>query len=97
MAFVLIAKWTAKEGEDERLWELIQQWVGPTRQEPGNLMYVVHRSRDNPRLFMFYEQYVDEAALDAHRSSEHFQQIAVPKGLPLVETRELEFYETLDV
>jgi quinol monooxygenase YgiN len=43
-----------------------------SRKEPGCLLYIAHRSIDNPSNFVFYEQYKDEAALQAHRESPHF-------------------------
>jgi quinol monooxygenase YgiN len=41
-------------------------------EEPGCLVYRVHRSTKDPELFLFYEMYVDEAALDLHRKATHF-------------------------
>ena len=43
-----------------------------SRQEPGCLMYIVHRHRTDPRRFFIYEQYRDDAALEAHRQSRTF-------------------------
>ncbi len=40
-------------------------------------MYIVHRHKDDPRHFFIYEQYRDDAALQAHRDSPHFQEYAV--------------------
>lgn len=97
MAYVVVAKWTAKEGEEENVWRAAQQWIGPTREEPGNLLYLPHRDPENPRVFLFYEQYVDAAAFQAHRDAEHFQQHAVGTAIPLLEAREVSFYETIDV
>jgi quinol monooxygenase YgiN len=36
------------------------------REEPGDHVYIVHRLQDNPRVFMYYEGYTDQAALEAH-------------------------------
>jgi quinol monooxygenase YgiN len=40
-------------------------------------MYIVHRHTDDPKTFFIYEQYRNDAALQAHRDSPHFQQYAV--------------------
>ena len=40
-------------------------------------MYVVHEHRTEPGRFFIYEQYLDDAALEAHRQSQHFQEYAV--------------------
>jgi quinol monooxygenase YgiN len=97
MAYVVIAKWTAKEGEEDRVWDACRKIVPETRREPGNLMYQPHRDPENPRVLLFYEQYVDAAALQAHRDSPHFQEHAVGTAIPLLESREVSFYETVDV
>ena len=97
MAYVVTAKWTAKEGEEEIVLDAVRNLVGPSRAEPGCLYYQPHRDPENPRVFFFYEQYVDEAAYKAHGESEHFQRHGLGEAIPLLETRERAFYETLDV
>jgi autoinducer 2-degrading protein len=46
-------------------------------------MYQVHRHKTEPRRFFIYEQYKDDAALEAHRTAPHFLQFA-KKDLPKV-------------
>ena len=41
------------------------------RDEPGCLVYRAHRSVSDPDLFLFFETYENEAALDAHRRAPH--------------------------
>jgi quinol monooxygenase YgiN len=60
--------------------------------EPGCALYQVSRSNDNPDLFLLYEQYVDEAALQAHRETPHFKEIVEGTVIPLLEKRERSFY-----
>jgi quinol monooxygenase YgiN len=97
VAYVLVVRMTAREGEEERAAELIGRLVEATRKEPGNVHYIPHRAADDPRVFMLYEQYADKAAFEAHGASEHFQSIAVGELFPLMEgERERLFYETLD-
>jgi len=38
-----------------------------SRKEPGCRMYLAHRSTTDPRRLFLYEQYDDQAAVDAHR------------------------------
>lgn len=95
MAFVLVARMTAKDGEQDRAAELIPQLVAATRQEPGNLEYIAHRDAEDPRVFLMYEQYADKAAFEAHGASDHFKELAVGQLFGLMEDRERAFYETL--
>ena len=97
MAFVVIAKWTAKEGEESAVAEAVSKLAGPSRQEPGNRLYLVHRDPNDTRVFFFYEQYRDEAGYEAHTASEHFRRYGVGEALPRMESRERKFYETWDV
>ena len=96
MAYVVCAKWTAKEGKEDRLVEIIEEMTPPSRAEPGNLYYQAQRSPENPRLFFLYEQYADEAGYEAHMASEHFTRLVKEEAIPeILEAREREFYETL--
>jgi quinol monooxygenase YgiN len=96
MAYVVCAKWTAKEGKEGRLVEIIEEMTEPSRAEPGNLYYQAQRSPDNPRLFFLYEQYADEGGYEAHMASEHFTRLVKEEAIPdILEAREREFYETL--
>ena len=95
MAYVLVVRMTVREGEEERAAELIGRLAEATRQKPGNVHYIAHRAADDPRVFMFYEQYADKAAFEAHGASEHFQRLALGELFPLMESRERTFYETL--
>jgi quinol monooxygenase YgiN len=95
MAYVVCAKWTAKEGKENRLVEIIEEMTEPSRAEPGNLYYQAQRSPDNPRLFFLYEQYADEGGYEAHMASEHFTRLVKEEAIPdILEAREREFYET---
>src|SRR5215212_138812 len=60
MAFVVVAKWTTREGEADKVEEAIRKLTPLSREEPGNLFYQAHRDPENPNLFFLYEQYVDE-------------------------------------
>ena len=96
MAYVVCAKWTAKEGQEERLAQVCDAMTEPSRAEPANRFYQAHRSPDDPRLFFLYEQYDDEAGYEAHMASEHFTRLVKEEAIPmLLESREREFYETL--
>jgi quinol monooxygenase YgiN len=94
MAYVLVARMTAREGEQDRAAELIDQLTEASSAEPGNIYYIPHRDPENPRAFMLYEQYRDEAAFEAHGQTEHFQTLAAGELFGLMEERERLFYET---
>lgn len=94
MAFVVIAKWTARGGEEDAVASAIEALVEPSRAEPGVLLYQPHRDPEDPKVFLLYEQYVDEAAYKAHGESAHFRRFGLEEGIPRLESRERSFYET---
>ena len=74
MADVLtvVAKIRAAKGKGDALAALLKEQVATVKDaEPGCLVYRPHRSTTNPDLFIFYEQYKDDAAFDAHRTAPH--------------------------
>jgi quinol monooxygenase YgiN len=96
MAFVLVARMTTREGEQDRAAELIDKLAAGSRAEPGNVQYIPHRDVENPRVFMIYEQYRDKAAFEEHGQTEHFKTLAAGELFGLMEERERTFYETID-
>jgi quinol monooxygenase YgiN len=96
MAYVVIAKWTARSGEEAAVAAAISALIEPSRGEPGCLVYQCHRDPENPRAFLLYEQYEDEAAYQAHASSPHFAAHGLGDGIPRLESRERAFYVTWD-
>ena len=95
MSFVLVVRMKAKEGEEGHAAELAGELAAATRQEAGCEAYVPCRDPEDARTFLFYEQYRDKAAFEAHGASEHFQRLAVGGLFDLMESRERTFYETL--
>ena len=60
----------------EQEFERIMRIAGPkVREEPGSHAYIFHRSTQDPRVFMFYEAYADQTALEAHRA--HLREMGI--------------------
>ena len=96
MAYVVSARWLAREGREDRVAELIGELGAASRAEPGCLTWLPHRSIAEPRLFWLYEQYADEAAYEAHMETEHFTRLVKGEAIPqLLESREREYFVTL--
>jgi quinol monooxygenase YgiN len=93
---VLAVTWVANPGEEAEVATIFSKLEQASRQEPGCLMYVVHRHRTDHTRFFIYEQYEDDAALEAHRRSPHFQEYAVKALSDIGERREGELYFPLD-
>jgi len=93
---VLAVVWMAKAGREADTASTFSKLTGESRKEPGCLMYQVHRQKTEPRRFFIYEQYKDDAALEAHRAAPHFLQYA-KKELPKIADRiEGQLYEPIE-
>jgi len=68
----VVAKLRAAKGKGDALAALLVEQAAAVRAaEPGCLVYRPHRSTKDPEVFLFYEMYLDDAALDAHRKAPH--------------------------
>jgi (4S)-4-hydroxy-5-phosphonooxypentane-2,3-dione isomerase len=83
---VLAVTWVAKAGREAEVAALFSKLTEESRKEPGCSVYQVHKHRTEPRRFFIYEQYQDDAALEAHRTTPHFMQYA-KKDLPKIADR----------
>jgi quinol monooxygenase YgiN len=83
---VLAVTWMAKTGRETEVADSFAKLSEASRKEPGCVMFQAHRHKTDPRRFFIYEQYQDDAALEAHRASPHFLQF-VKKNLPKIGDR----------
>ena len=92
---VLAVTWVAKVGREGEVTSIFAKLTEESRKEPGCSIYQVHRHKTDLRRFFIYEQYKDDAALEAHRNAPHFLQHA-RKDLPKIADRvEGHLYEPL--
>lgn len=74
----------------EQVAGLLRELALASRQEPGCVSYLPHTTETDPSTVVLYEQYRDQAALDLHRSTPHFQKFAAGGLFQLMRGRELE-------
>jgi quinol monooxygenase YgiN len=84
-----------KPGHEDEAVALFEKLTEHTRAEAGCRMYVAHRSLTDPRRFLLYEQYDDQAALEVHRAAPHFAQYAKGGLYLIIESRTPELYAPL--
>jgi quinol monooxygenase YgiN len=95
MSFVLVVRMKVAEGNEDRAAEIIPELASASRGEPGCELYIPCRDPEDPRSYLFFEQYRDKAAFEEHGASEHFQRLAAGELFGLMESRERSFYETV--
>jgi quinol monooxygenase YgiN len=60
-----------------RVLEAVTSLTQASRTEPGCITFIPHEVGGNPTLILIYEQYRDEASLEAHRASPHFHEYVI--------------------
>ncbi|GAA1230521.1 putative quinol monooxygenase [Oryzihumus leptocrescens] len=85
---VVIARWLPRPGAESAVTEALPALVRASRAEPGCLGY---QALPDPETggFLLLERYADEAALDEHRASAHFQQLVLGQLVPLLAERDV--------
>ena len=92
---IVVAKLKAKAGEESKMEDALRGMVDKVAQEQGTLVYTLHRDKQDPSVFLFYEKYEDDAAFKAHSSTPYFKELfAVLKPL-LDGAPEIGMYEEL--
>jgi quinol monooxygenase YgiN len=86
--FVVTAFWEARDGEEDAVAAILSRFAPKAQQEPGVVMFVVHRSRTEPGRFFFYEVFKNEDAFGAHQQTEHFKTLIAGEALPKLAKRE---------
>jgi quinol monooxygenase YgiN len=97
MAFVVAATWKAKQGEEDRILDVIRTMTPLSRAEPKCVYYQAQVSPEDPTTFFLYEQYADAQGYEDHKATEHFQKHVFGYAIEHLETREVSTYETIDV
>jgi quinol monooxygenase YgiN len=81
----VFATLTAAPGRGTALRLALEELVAATHKEPGNQVYQLYEAAEAPGTFLVYEAYKDQAAVDAHMGSPHFQAALAAAG-PLLGT-----------
>lgn len=63
----------AKKEGIEKMKELLSAMVKPSKAEDGCIFYDIFQCKDRPEKFFAVETWRDEAALDGHKSTEHYK------------------------
>ena len=72
-----IVRMTFDHDDREEIAQLLSKLTPESRSEAGCVNYIPHFVEGESCMVLLYEQYVDEAALEHHRSTPHFHQYAV--------------------
>jgi quinol monooxygenase YgiN len=93
MAHVICATWKARPGEEDSVMDLLDKVSRASVEEPGCLLFWVHRSLDDPTTFFLYEQYASQAAFEAHAASDHVRRYVLDDAVHRLESRRREPFD----
>ena len=69
----IIGTVVAKPEKRDELMRILAAQVAPTRAEPGCINYDFHCDKSDPNIFIFYENFVSQEALDEHLKKVHLK------------------------
>ena len=93
--FVLLVQFVVKPAMQEQVKTYVRKMEEHSRNEPGCRLYIASQSNENSRKFCIYEEYDDEAALEAHRAAPYFTEYVTNGFVPLLESRVNETFTTI--
>ena len=96
MAIGLLATITVQEGKNAEFEEAFLKLTEQVRaNEPGNIFYILHRSKSNPQVYKVMEQYESAEALDAHGKADYFHEANKVLGTLVAAAPEIELLDTV--
>lgn len=91
--FVQLVHIRIKPGRVQDFFDVFRINFDGTRAEPGNYRFDVLQDPDDENHFVIYEAFEDEAAVDAHRQTEHYRKtVEGLKDLMTTDSREKDYF-----
>lgn len=75
ISFIVRMRFTQEHRAD--VLEAVRRLAVASRTEPGCVSFIPHELAGDSGMVVIYEQYRDEAALEAHRASPHFREYVI--------------------
>ena len=69
----VVAKVTAKAGFEEEVGNTLGKLVEPTLKEDGCINYDLHKSIEDPAVYIFHENWLSKDHLDKHLETDHIK------------------------
>src|SRR5690606_39673894 len=85
----VFATWQVKEGHIDAVLNVLKVVREESIKENGNLFYTIQQSNTDTNTLILFEGYSNEAAVEEHRSTSHFQDLLLGQIIPLLASREI--------
>lgn len=94
-AITVVAVFEARPGAEGEMKKTLEGLLAPTRREPGCVSYDLHIAHDDPKKFLFYENWRSKELLDQHLKSAHLTAALARAGELSAKAPEVHFWEKL--
>lgn len=91
------ARIRAKSGMEKRVKEELLRLIAPTRNEKGCISFDLHQSTEDPSLFLFYENWVSEQALNEHLEKPYLKAFFDKKDELFTEGPEIKLWRKIEI
>jgi quinol monooxygenase YgiN len=88
----VVAYLTPRPGKEDDLRDVLLSLVEPTHAEPGCIVYDLHRSNDDPCVFLYFEIWRSEEDLQAHLEMPHLEPLFARKEELLAQEIDVELF-----
>lgn len=90
----VVAKLTIAEGKHAEFEEVAKDLMAKVKaNEPGTLTYQLYKSKKDPNVYIFMEQYASQADLEAHGKTPYFAAAGPKLGPCLAGAPEIDYYD----
>jgi quinol monooxygenase YgiN len=92
---ILTAEITAAPGFEKDVEDALLAMIPEVQKETDTLNYTLHRKKDDPSVFLYYEAYKDEDALSYHGATPYFKELGKALDGKLAKNPEETFYTVI--
>ena len=94
-SLTVVAQINAKPGKEDQVRQELLSLVAPSRKDAGCLNYDLHQALDNPALFLFHENWTDEAHLEWHMQKPDLQAVLARVGQLVAEPPQITLWKKI--
>ena len=93
----VVAKLTIADGKEAEFEDVAKDLMAKVKaNEPGTLTYQLYKSKKEPNVYIFMEQYATQEALEAHGKTEYFAAAGPKLGPCLAGAPDIQYYDIVE-
>ena len=93
----VVAKLAIADGKEAEFEDVAKDLMASVKaNEPGTLTYQLYKSKKEPNVYIFMEQYASQEALEAHGKTEYFAAAGPKLGPCLAGAPDIQYYDIVE-